>query len=174
MAQTSDYRRAYEAAKQELADLLSQQEQVGKRLVVVRQSIQTLATLCESEGVEIDPSDEASALLGSSTLADEIRTVLSANHETWMRPAQVKSELARLGRDLSQYANPQSTIHMVLKRMAESGEIQEDTNADGKTVYLKHHPARGTFSRTTPVDVARDAFIKAHKALEARKKSKRD
>ena len=145
MSQTSDYRKAYEAAKRELTDLLSQQEQVGKRLVVVRQSIQTLATLCENAGIDVDPSDEAAALLDSSTLADEIRVFLTANYLTWFRPGQIKNELERLGRDLSQYKNPQATIHMVLKRMAESEEVQEGTDGDGKTIYMKPRP-------THPVD----------------------
>ncbi len=140
MQQTSDYRKAYEAAKKELTHLLSEQERIGKRLVIVRQSIQTLATLCESEGVKVDPSQEAAILLEHSTLADEIRAVLAANHEVWLRPHQVKSQLERLGRDLSQYTNPQATIHMVLKRMAESNEIREKADSEGKTVYMKPAP----------------------------------
>jgi hypothetical protein len=147
MAQSSDYRRAYDAAKKELTDLLSEQERIGKRLVVVRQSLNTLATLCESEGIEVDASDEADALLEGSTLADEIRVVLSAHYNAWLRPGEVKSELLRLGRDLTQYKNPQATIHMVLKRMTESKEIQENTNDQGKTVYMKRHPAMGAFGR---------------------------
>jgi hypothetical protein len=132
-----DYRKAYEAAKQELTDLLAQQEQVGKRIVIVRQSIQTLAALCESEGVEVKPSAEAEGLLALSTLADDIRAVLSAHVLVWFRPNGVKSELERLGRDLSKYDNPQATIHMVLKRMAESKEIEEGTDPEGKAVYMK-------------------------------------
>jgi hypothetical protein len=141
MTQTSDYRRAYEAAKQELTDLLTQQEQIGKRLVVVRQSIQTLATLCESEGVDIDPSDEAAALLQTSTLAEEIRAVLVGNPDKWVRPHDIKGELERLGRNLNQHRNPQAAIHMVLKRMAESEEVQEKTDSEGKAVYMRPSPS---------------------------------
>jgi hypothetical protein len=140
MAKTSDYRRAYEAAKGELADLLFQQEMIGKRLVLVRQMIQTLAIVCEAEGVEIDLSDEAAILLEQTTLADEIRAVLAANHEVWLRPHQVKSELERLGHDLAKYKNPQATIHMVLKRIAESGGVEEKADDTGKTVYMMPTP----------------------------------
>ena len=134
MTQTSDYRRAYDAAKKELAELLAQQEQIGKRLVIVRQTIQTLAVICESEGVDVDPSDEAAGMLESSTLADEIRAVLAAKYGVRLRPHEIKSELERLGCDLSEYKNPQATIHMVLKRMAESKEIEEETDSGGKMV----------------------------------------
>lgn len=134
---SNDYRKAYEAAKQELTDLLTQQQEVEKRLVIVRQSIQTLASLCESEGVEVEPSVEAEGLLALSTLAADIRAILAAHCFTWFRPNGVKSQLERLGHDLSAYKNPQATIHMVLKRMAESGEIQERVDSEKKTVYMR-------------------------------------
>ena len=50
----------------------------------------------------------------------------------------VKSHLEKLGHDLTQYKNPQATIHMVLKRMAESSDVQEETTPDdGKKMYRK-------------------------------------
>lgn len=134
---SSEYRKAYEAAKQELTDLLAQQQLVEQRVVIVRQSLQTLAALCESEGVEVKPSAEAEGLLASSTLAADIRAILAAHCLRWFRPNGVKAQLERLGHDLSQYKNPQATIHMVLKRMAESGEIEEKTDEEGKAIYMK-------------------------------------
>ena len=136
MAPSTDYQKAYESAKQELADLLAKQQEVERRMVLVRQSLQTLASLCESEGVQFDPSAEASYLLERSSLADEIRTILNAASPGSLRPNQVKCALERLGHDLTEYQNPQATIHMVLKRMAESGEVQENTiPQDGKKTY---------------------------------------
>jgi hypothetical protein len=141
MAPSSDYRTAYETAKQELADLLAKKQEVEKRIVVVRQSLQTLATLCEGEGVQIVPSRQASYLLENSTTADEIRMVLKAAWPGYLRPNVVKANLERLGRDLSQYQNPQATIQMVLKRMVESGEAQEGTiPEDGKKAYRLSSP----------------------------------
>jgi hypothetical protein len=93
----------------------------------------------------------------NATLADEIRAVLKARSwsikmmdpgikmqadgsitvgggSEWLHPGGIKKELEALGRDLSKYSNPQATIHMVLKRMAESGEVLEKTS-DGKKVY---------------------------------------
>src|SRR5439155_9971856 len=136
---SSDYRKAYETVKRELADLLSQQEYIEKRLVVVRQSIRTLQSLCESEGVAIRPSPEAITLLEEYLLADEIRNVLKARYPCALRPHEIKGELERLGHDLSSYQNPQATIHMVLKRMTESEsrkEVEEQTSEEsGKKAY---------------------------------------
>jgi chromosome segregation ATPase len=136
MAPSTEYEKAYESAKQELADLLAKRQEAERRIVLVRQSLQTLASLCESEGVEIQPSTEASYLLERSTLADEIRTILKAASPEYLRPRHVKFALERLGHDLGQYQNPQATIHMVLKRMAESGEVEEiPLPRDGKKTY---------------------------------------
>jgi len=141
MTPSSEYLKAYESAKQELADLLTQQQEAQRRIVLVRQSLQTLAGLCESEGVEIKPSSEASYLLEQSTLADEIRTILKAASPECLRPRHVRDALARLGHDLTQYQNPQATIHMVLKRMAESGEVQEiPIPGIGKKTYRMSGP----------------------------------
>jgi hypothetical protein len=134
MTRSPDYRKAYRAAKRELSQLLSDQERIEKRLVVVRQSIQTLAALCESKGIEVSPSDEADILLKHTALADEIRSVLKSAHPNWLRPSEVKAHLERLGHDLSRYTNPQATIQMVLKRIVESGNAEE-AQLEGKKVY---------------------------------------
>lgn len=125
MSASTEYRNAYDSAKQELADLLAQQREAEQRILLVRQSLQTLASLCESEGIEVKPSVEASHLLENSSLADEIRSILKAAWPECARPRHVKFALERMGHDLTRYQNPQATIHMVLKRMAESGEVEE-------------------------------------------------
>lgn len=136
MAESSDYRKAYEAAQRELNDLLSDQQKLERRIVTVRQSLQTLATLCEEEGIEVKPSSDAEYLLEKSTLADEIRSILIAEYPGWQRPNVVKEKLERLGHDLTKYSNPQATIHMILKRMVEAGEAQEtEWPPDKKKIY---------------------------------------
>jgi hypothetical protein len=135
MAHSPNYRKAYRAAKRELAQLLSEQTRIERRLVVVRQSIQTLAALCESRGIEVSPSEEADILLMDTALADEIRNILKAQYPNWNRPAEVRAQLQRLGHSLEKYSNPQASIQMVLKRMVESGEVQEEEDRDGKKTY---------------------------------------
>jgi len=156
---SSDYKRAYESARKELADLLLEQEKIDKRLVIVRKSLQTFAELCANEGIEIDPSAEAAYLLEHSTLADDIRAILNAHHGLFYRPSAIKDELQRLGHDLSQYGNSQSTIHMVLKRMVQSGDVEEKKDGEGKLSYA--------------MASARERFIRLHKAKLAREKAKK-
>jgi hypothetical protein len=141
MGHSTDYQKAYESAKQELASLLAKHQEAERRIVLVRQSLQTLASLCESEGIQFNPSTQASYLLEHSTLADEIRTILKAAWPEFLRPRHIKCALQHLGHDLNQYQNPQATIHMVLKRMADSEEVQENTvPEDGKKTYRLNGP----------------------------------
>lgn len=136
MAPTSDYRKAYEHARNELADLLQKQLETEQRIVVVRKSLETLAALCEDEGIVFETSVEAAYLLQNTNLADEIRHILVGAWPGYLKPNRVKANLEQLGWDLRQYKNPQATIHMVMKRMAESGTVQEEVSPeDGKKLY---------------------------------------
>jgi hypothetical protein len=136
MARPNDYRQMYDKARLELNDLLTQQQRLQKRIVGVRKFLQSLANLCETEGVDVSDSASAEAadLLSNSTLADEVRVILKLAAPDYMRPHQIKDEIKKLGHDLTEYRNPQATIHMVLKRMVKSGEARE-AKADGKKAY---------------------------------------
>jgi hypothetical protein len=136
MSPTKDYVKTYKAAKKQLSNLFVSYSETEKQIVLVRKFIQTLAELCESQGIQIDPSPEASYLLKHSTLADEIRAIMKSVSPHFVRPNLIKCDLERLGHDLNKYRNPQSTIQMVLKRMIESGEVQEGTAPEnGKKAY---------------------------------------
>jgi hypothetical protein len=151
MAASDDYRKAYETARQELAELIASEEKLQKKKLSLRKTIETLQALCQSEGIAIEPSQEAAQLLEGTSLADEIRTVLKSRYPGWLRPNRVKEELERLGHDLSKYGNPQATIHMVLKRMHESGEAQEQIMPDdGKKAYRIPSSPVNSESRSLP------------------------
>ncbi len=83
--------------------------------MVVRKSLETLAALCEDEGIEIETSVEAAYLLENTNLADEIRHILVGAWPGYLKPNRVKANLEQLGWDLRQYKNPQATIHINFK-----------------------------------------------------------
>lgn len=135
MADASEYRRAYEAARKELKELLEQQAKLEKRLVIVRQNVQGLAALCESESIQISRSPEAGFLNENSSLPDEIVNLLNAKYPDELRPSDIKRELKKLGRDMSIYKNALATIHMVTRRLVEAGKVRERVHAQGFKVY---------------------------------------
>lgn len=66
-------------------------------------------------------------------LADAVREVLK-NSNKFMAPVYIRDVLVESGYDLSQYSNALASIHGVLKRMVESGEVEMLTGARG-TMY---------------------------------------
>ena len=132
---SADYKKAYQSAKKELADLITTQDRLERRKVELRKSLEVLSALCKSEEIEVEQSHEALYLLENTLIADEVRSILKSQYPGWQRPTQLLEELQRLGRDLSSYTNPLATVHMVLKRMSETGEVQETINSEGKKVY---------------------------------------
>jgi biotin operon repressor len=132
----SELRKAHKAAKRELHELMVRQQKLGKEIVVARQTLQRLADVCKAAGVQIESSSEAAYLLHKSALGDEVRSILIANYPAWTRPNQVVAELERIGHDLSKLSNPQASIQMILKRMVEGEDAQEEVwPQDGKKVY---------------------------------------
>jgi hypothetical protein len=113
---SSDYRKAYESAKSELATILANEERIERRKLELRKIIEVLGSICESEEVKIEPSQVAAYLLDNTTLADEIRMILQSHYRGWLRPHEVKAELERPGRDLRKYSNPHSAIRTFGKR----------------------------------------------------------
>jgi hypothetical protein len=131
-----NYRTLYEQQQKTLAELLTQKEAVEHRILIVRKHLQTLGEICENENIDIEISQEAAYLIQNTNLADEIRGILKSVWPGYLQPRVVKENLEALGRDLSKYQNPQATITMVLKRMSESGEVQEGTIPEtGKKTY---------------------------------------
>lgn len=132
----SDLRRAYKTAKRDLNELLRKQQKIEKDIVTARQTLQNLGAVCEAAGVKVESSAEAAYLLQKSALGDEVRSILIANYPAWTRPNQVLAELERIGHDLSKLSNPQASIQMILKRMVQNGEAQEDNwPEDRKKIY---------------------------------------
>src|SRR5690242_9087204 len=144
-----EYRQRYEALNRELADLDLKQESIEKKRVYLRKELKNLETWLKSEGVELTPSPETASLQESLTLADDIRAILKLQYPRALRPNAIKAEINDLGRDLGKYSNPQATIHMVLKRMAQSasGGVSESRDSDGKQVY-RYEPKRSPESKS--------------------------
>jgi hypothetical protein len=186
MSSSTDYRKAYDTAKEELAMLIAAKDEIEKRIVIVRKSLESLATLCQSEDIAVGPSIEAAYLVQNTTIPEEIKKILKAEYPSWLRPHSVKAALERLGHDLTKYTNPQAAIHMALKRMVDAKEIEEGKDSkDGKQIYrcapLAHTISElmlntnveinsGLMAASESARAAHDSFTKVMEAQAARYK----
>jgi hypothetical protein len=109
-----EYQGARDAAAEELAELLTTQKKTEQRIVQLRQTIASLDALAgrriigESEG-----------------LTDAIRSIFKALPEkTSISGLAIKRKLLNIGFAESQYSNFMSSVHVVLSRLEERGEIR--------------------------------------------------
>jgi hypothetical protein len=107
-----DYRRALDAALREYETLSAERATLDDRLAQLRHSIAALTKLC---------GYEPTVPLG---LTDACRLVLR-NAVTPVTALEVRDRLAAIGVPLDKYSNPLASIHTVLKRLQEGGEIAE-------------------------------------------------
>jgi hypothetical protein len=120
---TGDYRRALDAAVREYETALAERVTLERRLAQLQQTIGTLSRLCG-----LVPTVQWG-------LTDACRLVLRSAGEP-VTAVQVRDRLAAIGFDLDRYANPLASIHVVLKRLAESGEARtRRANAERRVAY---------------------------------------
>jgi hypothetical protein len=131
----TDYQRAYDAAEQELTDLLQVQELIEKRILVLRQNLSSLAALCKQDDADFEPGMLAGALIDRMGITTDILAIV--NRElSGLSPAEVRDQLKELGYDLSKYQNPLATVHVVLNRLEEAGKIAS-INVDGRKYFSR-------------------------------------
>ena len=120
-----DYKRALEAAVREYEKLTAKHADLEGRLAQLKHSIAALTKLC---------GYEPTTPLG---LTDACRLVLR-NAVAPLTALEVRDRLVSIGIDLGRYSNPLASIHTVLKRMHEGGELVErdrDDEPDARTAY---------------------------------------
>lgn len=117
-----DYHRALDAATREYEDLSRQRAALDYRLAQLAQTMGTLMRLCG-----LTPTVPWG-------LTDLCRMVLkTAGHP--LTALEVRAQLEAMGVDLSRYSNELASIHTVLKRLNDSGEVRFLPRAHERPAY---------------------------------------
>jgi len=136
-------RNMYEAAREKLAALVKQEEelrqQISDWIPVVEQLARIYGENADSELISRASQAVSGTQAGGagSIPADEmglteaIRWVFRQPLLFPLTPTQVRDRLAEMGYDLSKYAHVMPPIHNTLKRMKEAGEIREVAGVGG-------------------------------------------
>jgi hypothetical protein len=127
-----EYRRALDAAVREYEKLFAEHAALESRLSQLKHSIAALTKLC---------GYEPTVPLG---LTDACRLVLR-NATQPLTALEVRHRLASIGVDLEKHSNPLASIHTVLKRLHEAGELAERDRDEpsARTAYVFALPVRG-------------------------------
>jgi hypothetical protein len=124
----AQYRAALDAAREELEAVLTERSALETRISQLRQTIATLAALCD-ETPDLD--------IG---LTEACRSVLRG--ATALRAPDIRDRVTAMGVDLSKYANGIGAVHTVLKRLIDAGEVRAMTGYDKRTVFWWNYPLR--------------------------------
>ena len=127
-----DYRTWYESARAELERLRAEKAETERSLADTERQIaallQTMAALAPLVG-EAPPEPPAELPTAGMTVA--VRTILSQSAEP-LTAAGIRGRLADMGFDVDAYSNPLATIHTVLRRLSEAGEVRvQEADAAG-------------------------------------------
>lgn len=122
-----DYKSSFENAKAELERVqkhklaLGQElEQCDKQIAALIQTMRAMAPLVGEEAPELPVSD---AEMISGGMTDCVRAILKKAAEP-LTASEIRESLEAIGFDMNSYSNPLATIHTVLRRLAESGEVE--------------------------------------------------
>jgi hypothetical protein len=144
-----DYMAWFQNAKAELArikrETLALQAQIedrDKQAAALTQTMKALAPLIGEQpppDVQIAPDAETP----SGGMTDCVRAILKKAVEP-LTASEIRESLEVFGFDMKSYSNPLATIHTVLRRLGESGEVEtthEMLSAKKFTIPISKHVA---------------------------------
>ena len=156
MTTIDDYRRALETAIREYETLMRQRGEIDERIAQLKQTIGSLTRLC---GLT------ATVEWG---LTDACRLVIR-NAGRSLSAIEVRDRLASIGFDLSRYSNELASIHTVLKRLNQAGEVHLVPRAKGKQAVMWVRPPRSVVLSKADFD----ALLERKKTASAEQASTR-
>jgi hypothetical protein len=109
----NDYKKALEAAQTELSDLMAKRAELDERIARLGETVNGLSYLIGHDG--------AAGVLGLG-LTNAIRKVLSDSGRP-MAPVEIRAALVAAGFDVYKYTDIIPSIHAILKRLFEAGQV---------------------------------------------------
>jgi hypothetical protein len=130
MTERLDFKQALKAAKtelvvvqEELGECLARQEELEKQLAALRLVISGFSS---GLGEQFEEADEIG-------LTDAVRQAFST-HSTALEPTAVRTRLQQLGFNTKKYGNFMASVHTVINRLAQRGEIKQQQIQPGNKV----------------------------------------
>ena len=119
------YKQAYETAKLELLQALAKRDQLDQKIRKLKQSLKALGDLCGADAEEIEKllMVEGFAIDSRMGFTDAIRRLIRFRKGP-LHPTEIRDDLLKAGIGEEQ-VNLLSSIHTVLRRLVENGEIEK-------------------------------------------------
>jgi hypothetical protein len=123
------YKDAYATAKLDLLKKLQKRGELDQQIRKLKQTVKALGELCGAAPDEIDKLllVEGFAIDARPGFTDAIRRLFRI-HQTALSPIEIRDNLLKMSIGADQ-VNLLSSIHTVLRRMAEAGEIEKTNDS---------------------------------------------
>jgi hypothetical protein len=119
------YKQAYATAKRDLLQQLQKRDRLDQQIRKLTQTVKALGEMCGAPPEEIEKLllVEGFTLEAKPGFTEAIRRLFRI-HQTPLGPTDIRHDLLKMGIGAGQ-VNLLSSIHTVLRRMAEAGEIEK-------------------------------------------------
>lgn len=128
------YRKAITFYSLALRKLLDQREQLNRKIEHTAELISANANFLPEDERAAQLQKLAEMVAGPPGFTDSVRLVLRNVPSQALTAKKVRDLLRGAGFDLSSYTNPLASIHTILKRLAERGEVVV-SESDGEFRY---------------------------------------
>jgi hypothetical protein len=118
------YKQAYATAKLDLLERLQKRDDLDQQIRKLKQTVKALGELCGAPAEELDKLllVEGFAIDAKPGFTESIRRLFRIR-QTALSPMEIREDLVKMGIGVGQ-VNLLSSIHTVLRRMAEAGEVE--------------------------------------------------
>jgi hypothetical protein len=118
------HKQSYAVAKLNLLEQLRKRDNLDQQIRKLKRTVRALGELCGADPEELDKLllSEGFAIDSKLGFTDPIRWVFGIS-KTPLSPVEIRDDLLKMGIGSDQ-VNLLSSIHAVLRRMAEAGEIE--------------------------------------------------
>lgn len=140
------FKQTLETARRTRDELIQKRAAIDRELM---QQSRVIAAISEFLGESID----------SDIGITEATLMVVRAADTPMTPLEVREGLRKIGYDIDSFSNPMASLHQVLKRLEEKGEIWSEKAQDGKKTYIKA-PSVASFSVPGPPPVDRTLVLR--------------
>lgn len=114
-----EYKTELETAREELADMFREKEELETRIARQQRKVAALAILSD----ESEDTDDLFAL-GLGGLTSACRSVFRASTTKFLTPVEIRDRLRQLQFPIHEYKNILASIHNTLKRLEAKGEVR--------------------------------------------------
>jgi hypothetical protein len=137
MSTQSPFEETISKFRAELAELVKRRNEITMRMSQLKTAITGMALACEDEKKRDAYLEDIRRLTSEMGFVEAVRASLAVN-STGLSATEIRDFVLKQGwMDFSAYTNPLASIHTTLRRMKESGGIEE---VNGKFRLAVPHP----------------------------------